>query len=221
MAMEEKKKIVIVGCGPGSVSLLTGAGKQAISEASVLAGASDLLERFAEPHHGRICFGGNGGLDLAGLLEEVDRRGRKERVAVLVSGDPGIGSLARSVLQKFGKGACRVIPGISSVQLAFARLGLDWTNARIVSAHREVPDLSPEALSDFGIVAILGGHRQAQGWIADLAEDLGGGRALVVCQDLSRAEEKIERVSVAEFRFLPLSTRTIALIVQEELLSWA
>jgi precorrin-6y C5,15-methyltransferase (decarboxylating) CbiE subunit len=215
---EERKKIVIVGCGPGSSSLLTEAGRRAISDAPVLAGAPGLLEAFAAPHHETIRFGGDGGLDIAGLLGAVDRRRREAGVAVLVSGDPGIGSLARPVLQRFGRDACEVIPGISSVQLAFARLGLDWTDARIVSAHRELPDLSPEVASGFGILAILGGHRRAQGWIAGLAGEIGSGRVLVVCQDLARQEEKIERISVEAFRSLSLSTRTIVLIVKEELL---
>lgn len=219
MAMEEQKKIIIIGCGPGSASFLTEAGRQAISGASVLAGAPHLLEAFASPAHERICFGGDGGFDLEGLLSAVEQRSRKEQVAVLVSGDPGIGSLARPVLQRFGKDACEVIPGISSVQLAFARLGLDWTDSRIVSAHREIPDLSAGALSAFGVVVILGGHRRAREWIADIAEDLGEDRVLLVCQDLSLPEEKIEKVSVSAFRRLSLSTRTIVLILKEELLS--
>lgn len=216
--MEERKKIIIVGCGPGSASLLTNAGRQAISEASVLVGAPHLLETYTLPAHEQICFGGDAGLDLDGVLSAVSERFEKDQVAILVSGDPGIGSLARPVLRRFGKDACKVIPGISSVQLAFARLGLDWTDARIISAHRKIPDLSADMLSGFGSVAILGGHRRAQGWIADLAENLGDKRVLLVCQDLSRPEEKIEQVSTADFRLLTLSTRTIVLIIQEELL---
>jgi precorrin-6y C5,15-methyltransferase (decarboxylating) CbiE subunit len=218
MEMEEVKKIVIVGCGPGAVSFLSLAGRQAIYEATVLVGAPHLLETFASAEHEKIYFGGDDGADLEGLLSAISRHRRKARVAVLVSGDPGIGSLARPVLQRFGREACEVIPGISSVQLAFARLGLDWTDARIVTAHREIPDLSPEALSAFGIVAILGGHRRAQGWIADLSEALGDGRALVICQDLSWPEEKIDRMPADEFRLLSLSTRTIVLIIREDLL---
>ena len=218
MAIEERKKITIVGCGPGWTSLLTEAGRQAISKASVLAGAPHLLEAFASPGHERICFGGASGLDLQGVLSAVADRFEKRRTAILVSGDPGIGSLARPVLQTFGRDTCEVIPGISSVQLAFARLGLDWTDARILSAHREIPDLSVETLSGFGVVAILGGHRRAQEWIADVAGNMGGNRTLVVCQDLSLPGEKIERLSASEFRLISLSTRTIVLIVREELL---
>ncbi len=216
--MEKRKKITIVGCGPGSASFLTEAARRAIAEASILAGAPHLLEMFATPVHERICFGGDSGLDLECLLSAVSERSGEKRTAVLVSGDPGISSLARPVLKKFGKDACEVIPGISSVQLAFARLGLDWTDARILSAHHGVPDISPETLSEFGIVAILGGHRRARDWIADLADNIGGGRVLVVCQDLSRFGERIERVPTAEFRLLSLSTRTIVLIIKEELL---
>jgi len=216
--MTEEYKITIVGCGPGTAGYLTEAGRRAIADASVLAGASGLLDNFASPDHERICFGGQDGLNMDGLLSAVSERVGKARIAILVSGDPGLGSLARPVLKRFGKDACEVIPGISSVQLAFARLGLDWTDARIISAHREIPDISASDLLPFGIVAILGGHRRAQAWIADLAGAFGDGRVLVVCQDLSLPGESIQKIQVPEFRFLSLSTRTIVLIVREEVL---
>jgi precorrin-6y C5,15-methyltransferase (decarboxylating) CbiE subunit len=210
------EKLMIVGCGPGAPEYLTHAGRHAIDGASVLAGAPDLLGRFAAPHHGRICFGSDGGLNLEGMLAAIEACRQTERIAVLVSGDPGISSLARPVLRRFGNAACRVIPGVSSVQLAFARLGLDWTDARIVSAHKGIPDLSAGDIAPFRVVAILGGHRRAQAWIADLAEDSGDGRALVMCEDLSLPGEKINRISIDEFRRTSISTRTVVLLIKEE-----
>jgi precorrin-6B methylase 1 len=95
-------------------------------------------------------------------------------------------------------------------------LGLDWADARIVSAHKGIPDLSARDLDAFGIVAILGGHRRAQAWIADLAEELGGSRLLVICEDLSLPGEKMSRVSIDEFRQSNFSTRTIVLFLKED-----
>jgi precorrin-6Y C5,15-methyltransferase (decarboxylating) len=57
------------------------------------------------------------------------------RVCVLASGDPGFFGIVRTLGARFGPDALRVHPAPSSVALAFARLGLHWDDALVVSAH--------------------------------------------------------------------------------------
>lgn len=54
-------------------------------------------------------------------------------VVVLASGDPGFFGITRR-LRAAGL-PCSVIPAVSSVAMAFARLGLPWDEALVVSAH--------------------------------------------------------------------------------------
>jgi precorrin-6y C5,15-methyltransferase (decarboxylating) CbiE subunit len=54
---------------------------------------------------------------------------------VLVSGDPGIFSFAKSVAKTVPSAQLEVIPGISSLQLACARLGCVWDSLCIASVH--------------------------------------------------------------------------------------
>ncbi len=206
--------MTIVGCGPGSADYLTVAGRKAINNATVLVGSPGMLERYGAASQRQIRFG----TDIEVVLEEIDGIRREEKVAVLVSGDPGLCSLAAPVLRRFGKDECNVIPGISSIQLAFARLGLDWLDARILSAHKEIPALTQEDISRAGNIAILAGHRRSQPWIAELAQAFEHERSIVVCENMSMQDERIRRVSVAEFRSLDLSTRTIVLLLKEDCL---
>lgn len=212
MAKTQSHKLTIVGCGPGSPDYLTKAGRRAIGNATVLVGSPSLLDLYATPDHEQIRFGA----DISSVLEAIASRCENDRIAILVSGDPGLCSLAQPVLRRFGRNAFEVVPGISSVQLAFARLGLDWLDARIVSAHKSIPDLTPEDLAVSGNIAILAGHQQSQRWIADLADAFGNKRFLVVCEDLSLQTEKIHRVSVSEFRQLRISTRSVVLLLKED-----
>ena len=53
----------------------------------------------------------------------------------MVSGDPLFYSFGKSVLDKFGKDNCEVIPGISSVQFAFSRLKESWKEYRTFTLH--------------------------------------------------------------------------------------
>lgn len=66
---------------------------------------------------------------LAPAIEAI--RAHDGDVAVLASGDPGFFGIVRR-LEEFSP---VVKPGVSSVALAFARLGLSWDDAIVVSAH--------------------------------------------------------------------------------------
>ena len=60
---------------------------------------------------------------------------------VLASGDPGLFGVLRLLRDRLPAAAVEVLPGVSSVSLAFARAGLPWDDAVVVSAHGR--DLRP------------------------------------------------------------------------------
>jgi len=204
--------IIIAGCGPGSPDYLTPAARKAIEQADVLIGAGRLLELF--PGHGaeKIVVGS----DVENILGEIVTR-RRKRIVVLVTGDPGLCSLARPVLKRFGRNACEVIPGISSVQVAFARIGLDWLDARIIDAHGDNPDLKQATLMKEEKIAIFAGRREAINWIAGLVEAIGKDRRIYLCENLTLEDEKIRQVQPAELDRVEASSRCIVLMIKEDL----
>lgn len=209
-------KITIVGCGPGSPEYLTGAAVQAVQSADVVVGAQRLLDLFPRARGERI--------PLASKLEEsldlIEDRLPGSRVAVLVSGDPGIFSLARLVIRRFGRQSCRIIPGIGSVQAAFASIGLDWADAKIISAHKTDPDPAVvESLKDCGKIAILAGRNEALPWIQWALTKVATDHRIFVCEDLSLEEERVREVSVDDLAGLEVSTRTVVLIVKRDMMA--
>ena len=119
-------KIVIIGCGPGARECVTLEALAEIDRAETVIGTAHLLELFPGTKAERIVARGHREETIEAIRQ---REGR--RVALLVTGDPGMASLASAVIQHYGIDSCRVLPGISSVQVAFARLGLSWEGARI------------------------------------------------------------------------------------------
>lgn len=94
--------------------------------------------------------------DLAGLLDRVaDWRRSGARVCLLASGDPGFFGLVRLAGARLGPGTLRVHPAPSSVSLAFARAGLHWDDAVVVSAHGRDPAAAVEAVVRHPKVAVL------------------------------------------------------------------
>jgi len=203
------QNIAIIGCGPGSPDYLTPAARQAVERAEVLVGAQRLLDLFPASRAERIAVGANVGK----ALDEISaRRGR--RIGVLVTGDPGLCSLALPVLRRFGRDACEVIAGVSSVQVAFARLGLDWLDARILSAHERDPEVDAASLAQAGKIAVLAGRPESLRWIAGLAKSLGDDRQVFVCENLTLEDERVREATPSELAALQASSRTVVLLVK-------
>jgi precorrin-6Y C5,15-methyltransferase (decarboxylating) len=86
------------------------------------------------------CRAGAEHLPLTAALDAVfdavaERRAQGARICVLASGDPGFFGIVRTLGARFGADALRVHPAPSSIALAFARLGVHWDDALVVSAH--------------------------------------------------------------------------------------
>lgn len=124
-------KIIVIGIGPGSPDYLPPIAARAIARAKVLVGGSRALAAFAPAGSETCAIGG----DIAAVLAYIGRRLAECDVAVLVSGDPGFHSLLAALRHEFGPERLEVIPGVSSVQLAFARLACPWQDAVLVSLH--------------------------------------------------------------------------------------
>jgi cobalt-precorrin-7 (C5)-methyltransferase len=157
------------------------------------------------------------GVDIAAVLEAIARHLTGGKVVVLVTGDPGISSLAQPVLQRFGRQACTVIPGISAIQAAFARLGLDWLDARLVSAHGRTPNVTADELARHDKIAVLAGTPAAMQWTARVADALPH-HEVYLCRDLTLPSEQVQRTNADELRELPVSGRMVIIFVKKGLL---
>lgn len=209
-------RITVIGCGPGAVEYLTLAARQAAGEANVLGGSQRLLDLFPNHPGKKLVFGTQieGFLDC---LEQERRLGKK--VAVLVSGDPGLWSLGEHVRRRFGRDHCLTIPGISSVQVAFARLGLSWTDARLLTAHGRLPSEKAEDLAEADKLVILGGTAEALSWSADLAEALQESHRVFLCKDLTLPDEAVSEVTPEGLRGRGTHSLIMIVFVRRSLLT--
>ena len=167
-----------------------------VVDADLVVGGRRHLE--GRPGRHLVIGGGgiNGGGGLAPVLDAV--AAEPGRVCVLASGDPGFFGIVRALADRFGSEALDVRPAVSSVSLAFARLGLPWDDAVVVSAHGRPlraaarraaaapkaavltsPDSPPEAL---GKELIVLGARH---------------RRVAVCSRLGTAAEAVAHVDLA------------------------
>jgi cobalt-precorrin-7 (C5)-methyltransferase len=210
----DNRFITIVGCGPGSPEYVTPAAAGAVFSADLLVGAQRLLDLFPTTSAERIVVTGK----IGNSLKELKAKRGFRSIAVLVTGDPGLFSLAKLVIKHFGRDRCRVIPGVSSVQVAFAQIGLDWADARIVSAHKQDPEPDP-SLKAAEKVAVLGGRNESLAWIANhLLTDSGQGRRIFVMENLTLEDQRVQEITRQDLATFAAAPRTVVLIVEKSLL---
>lgn len=125
----------IVGVLDSGLDTLTPTARRLLEEAEVVLGDSRFLQLFAPlfaPHTECRSFSGQ----LKALPTWVETaRSQGKRVVVLATGDPLFSGVAGHLHHKLAAGSYQVLPAPSTPQLAFARLGLPWTDARFLSVH--------------------------------------------------------------------------------------
>ena len=150
------KPAYIIGVLDNGAAGLCSAALEHIRQADVVIGAVRTLALFenefsktAQQH------------DIATGLSRVpqwisEAQADKLSVVVLATGDPMCHGIGRYLLNKLGADACAVIPNVSTLQLAFARLGLAWQDAVICSAHsKDAGEWSLDAGPEHGLYPVL------------------------------------------------------------------
>ena len=178
----------IIGVGADGPNGLRPELRQKVADATWIAGGERHLARVESSRAERFVIRDN----VADLIEVLRGRPADARCVVLASGDPmfyGIGGVLGDVL---GPDAIRVEPAISSMQLAFARAGLSWQVAEIVSIHGR--PLEPQLLPVLGRrrIGIFSDDGTSPRRVAEFFAQRGvADYRAWVCERLGAADERI------------------------------
>ncbi|MDH7577381.1 MAG: precorrin-6y C5,15-methyltransferase (decarboxylating) subunit CbiE [Bacillota bacterium] len=203
--------VTVVGIGPGSREHLTPAAGAAVAGAEVLVGGQRALALFAAS--GKECRRIDRNLEE--VLDFIEAARQERRVAVLLSGDPGFFSLLPRLRARFGEANLRVVPGISCLQLACARLGLNWEDLYCVSVHgREAGELARACR--FDRVAVLTDPRFPPAAVCRYFLVQGKRfRQVWVLTDLGLPGEVVTSTSLEEGAQLPGRGNSVVILLQE------
>lgn len=208
--MPERISVVGLSCDGAPLSP---AAARALSEADLVVGAPRHLDMLSASL-GPTVRTGRLGANLAAACDLI--AAEPGQVSVLSSGDPGFFGVVRVLAERFGARRLDVHPGVSSVAVAFARIGIPWDDAVVVSAHgrpldaavAEVqrpgappgkvavltsPDNPPESLGK----ALLSSGSPATG--SSMEEPSAGGPStarVYVCSRLGSASESVTKTDL-------------------------
>ncbi|AGK52167.1 precorrin-6y C5,15-methyltransferase (decarboxylating) subunit CbiE [Bacillus sp. 1NLA3E] len=172
------KSIKMIGMGDDGKQSLLPLYQEWINESEILIGGKRHLSFFPDYSGDKVNIEGS----LSSLAERLQTENRN--VVILASGDPlfyGVGSYLASKLP------IEVYPNVSSIQLAFARMGESWQDAYLTSIHGRSMKGLAQRIDGKGKVAILTDEKNSPNKIANyllsfgmteykafVAENLGG-----------------------------------------------
>lgn len=208
---ESATTVRAVGIGPGNPGYLVPRGERAIREADVVVGFETVVE-FVRGRTDADCLTCGYRDEADALAAFADRVARGERGAAVLMGDPNhsgyqfVGKVERAVDDATGGSAeVRVVPGISSLQVAASRARTPVEDSTFVTLHKS-GDLSEgidRLRRDVGSRHLLVLPRPFDRMPGDIAADLldhGGDpdAEALVCERLTHDDERITRTTLRD-----------------------
>ena len=184
--------VVVVGIAGDRLDGLSPEATEAVASADVLVGSPGHLLRAARsaPRAQPVEIGG----DLREMASQVRRRAvdAGQRVCLLAAGDPGFSGITRALTRTIDRRSLRVLPAVSPVATAFARLGLSWDDATVVSTRDRPLSDAVGAVRTRRKVAVLASPGSPPESVGAALLDAGAALDLVaVCGGLDTADEAV------------------------------
>jgi precorrin-6Y C5,15-methyltransferase (decarboxylating) len=200
-----KARIPIIGIGPDGLAGLSPRSRELLLQAEVVVGSEGALRLVPELEAERLVLG----TDLTGAVDQMRRWFGQRKMVVIAVGDPLFYGTARYLCDKFGADAFDVIPHVSSMQLAFARIKQSWEEAYLTDLAVRPLEEVLDKIRTSQTVGLFTTEHITPGRIA--RELLAHGIdyfTVWVCENLGGKDERItqgELQEICELSFHPLN----------------
>jgi precorrin-6B C5,15-methyltransferase / cobalt-precorrin-6B C5,C15-methyltransferase len=201
--------IPIVGVGPDGLAGLTLRSAELLRAAEVVFGSEAALRLLPELAAERVRIGS----DLPAIVERIKRDRGSRRLAVAAVGDPLFYGTAKYLADKIGADAFTVLPHVSSMQLAFARLTESWEDAYLTDLSTKPLAAIADKIRTADTVGLFTSDEYPPNRIARelLARGVDYFTA-TVCENLGGKDERITRASLAELQDLAFDPLNVLIL---------
>ena len=203
-------QINVVGIGPGSKEYILPVAQKYIDNAKVLLGGRRALADYAK--EGQETFPIMNNIDE--VIRYIKDKLTDSDVVVMVSGDPGFHSLLVRLKKEFPIEQITVLPGICSLQMAFAKIGEYWQDAGFLSMHGECADTVELRYSKGRKLGLLTDYTNTPKIIFSLLLNLGWPKTAraYILSDLSYPSEQIISGSLEELAQSQISKNCVVIV---------
>jgi precorrin-6Y C5,15-methyltransferase (decarboxylating) len=201
--------ITIIGMGVSSDDL-TLRQRSTIETADILVGGRRLLEPFSQLPCRRQVID----KDLNRLGDFLSREMADHTIVVLTSGDPLFYGIGAYLARRLGADNLRILPNVSTVAAAFARLGEPWQEVRVVSLHgRSHTGELFRYLAAGDTVAVYTDPVHHPAWLAGRLEENGFPDVrMCILERLGLPDERITRATTTEARSMAFADLNLVVL---------
>ncbi len=205
-------KLVIVGIGDDGLDGLTESARRLIADADLLLGAPAML-RLVESLPGRKIA-----LDpeMPAALRQVREALGSLRPVLVSGGDPLFYGVARYLCDRLGKEQFEVIPHVSSMQLAFARVKESWEDAYLTSLAGRPLEAVVDRIRTAEKVGLFSSDEHPPSRLAKALLDRGIDYFRVyVCENLGSPDERVTQAELDELTGMEFDPLNVLILVRK------
>ncbi|MBC8352409.1 MAG: precorrin-6y C5,15-methyltransferase (decarboxylating) subunit CbiE [Planctomycetes bacterium] len=209
--MSSPKKVYVIGIGDDGLDSLTGAARKLVDQAEVLLGAERFLGSAINQTATRIEVGP----DFDDLRAKIEANADKQTV-LLATGDPLFYGTARYLCDHLGKDRFEVVPHVSSMQLAFARVKESWDEAYLTNLANQSLDRVVERVRTAEKVGIFTTEEISPSAVAKAMLD----RQIdyfhaYVCENLGSPDERVTQSNLNELAKQEFSALNVLVLIRD------
>lgn len=205
-------KLVIVGIGDDGLAGLTDAARKILAAADVVLGPPSTLTLVDElPCEKRPLDP-----DMPSALKQVKAALQASRPVLVTGGDPLFYGVARYLCDRLGKDQFEVVPHVSSMQLAFARVKESWEDAYLTSLAGRPIEVVLDRIRTAEKVGLFSGDEHPPSRVARALLDRGIDYfKAFVCENLGSPDERVTQAELEELLTLEFDPLNVMILVRK------
>jgi precorrin-6Y C5,15-methyltransferase (decarboxylating) len=192
--LADTEKVYVIGMGDDGLNGLTQSARARLEQAELLIGTEHTLSLVGDLTSERVVAGPN----LDDMVQKIVDTPAK-RIVVLASGDPLFYGTARYLCSKLGKERFEVLPHVSSMQLAFARVKESWEDAFLTDVSRGPFERLLDKIRVADTVGLFTSEQHTPGDVARALLDAKIDYFFAyVCENLGSPDERVTQGDLTE-----------------------
>jgi precorrin-6B C5,15-methyltransferase / cobalt-precorrin-6B C5,C15-methyltransferase len=209
---QSRSKLVILGIGDDGIAGLTEPGRRRLMAADVILGPPATLSLLDSLPNHKVALEP----EMSVALRQV-REALEYKSPVLVSsGDPLFYGVARYLCDRLGKDLFEVVPHVSSMQLAFARIKESWEDAYLTSLTGRPIEAVIDRIRTAEKIGLFSSDEWPPARLAQelLARGIDYFRAYV-CENLGSPDERVTQAALADLAGMEFNPLNVLILIRE------
>ncbi|MGM0486250.1 MAG: precorrin-6y C5,15-methyltransferase (decarboxylating) subunit CbiE [Planctomycetota bacterium] len=207
----QENNVHILGVGDDGLEGLTSAAGAILKSADLIIGPERLLSLIGQSPARKFVTHGD-----PERIAEVVTSNPGARIVVLADGDPLFYGTARFLCDRLGKDRVEVVPHVSSMQLAFARVKEQWDEAYLTNLAHQDLDRAIERIRSAERAGIFTTEQISPAVVARALLDRGIDYFTgYVCENLGSPDERVTHAELSEIAQQLFSALNVMILVRK------